>query len=55
MMKKIKYVFMLALAAGVMSCSVENGKVNEVNDGKMPQMSEDVVDGQLLVRFDRPY
>ena len=52
MMKKIKYVFMLALAAGMMSCSVENGKNTEIDDQKMPQMSEDVVDGQLLVRFD---
>ena len=52
MMKKIKYVFMLALAAGVMSCSVENGRNTEADEQKMPQISEDVVDGQLLVRFD---
>lgn len=52
MMKKIKYVFMLALAAGMMSCSVENGKNTEIDDQKMPQMSADVVEGQLLVRFD---
>lgn len=52
MMKKIKYVLMLALAAGVMSCSVENGKNTEIDEQNMPQMSEDVVEGQLLVRFD---
>ena len=52
MMKKIKYVFMLALAAGMMSCSVENGKNTEIDEQKMPQMSADVVEGQLLVRFD---
>lgn len=52
MMKKIKYVFMLALVAGMMSCSVENGINTEIDDQKMPQMSADVVEGQLLVRFD---
>ena len=51
-MKKIKYILMLALAAGVMSCSVENGQNTEIDDQKMPQMSADVVEGQLLVRFD---
>ena len=51
-MKKIKYVFTLVLAAGLMSCSVENGKISEQNEQKLPQMSEDVVEGQLLVRFD---
>ena len=52
MMKKIKYVLMLAFTAALMSCSVENGKNTEIDDQKMPQMSEDVVEGQLLVRFD---
>lgn len=52
MMKKIKYVFMLALAAGLLSCSVENDKTPLADGQKMPQMSEDVVAGQLLVRFD---
>ena len=51
-MKKIKYVLMLAFTAALMSCSVENGKNTEIDDQKMPQMSEDVVEGQLLVRFD---
>ena len=52
MMKKNKYVFMLALAAGLLSCSVENDKTPLADGQKMPQMSEDVVAGQLLVRFD---
>lgn len=51
-MKKNKYVFMLALAAGLLSCSVENDKTPLADGQKMPQMSEDVVAGQLLVRFD---
>ena len=34
-MKKIKYVFMLALAAGMMSCSVENVKNTEIDENLM--------------------
>ena len=41
-MKKIKYVFTLVLAAGLMSCSVENGKISEQNEQKLPQMSEEI-------------
>lgn len=52
MMKKFKYVLALALAAGLLSCSVENDRTPVSEDAKMPQMSDDVVAGQLLVRFD---
>ena len=52
MMKNIKYVLMLAVATGFMSCSVENDRTPVIEEPKMPQMSEDVVAGQLLVRFD---
>lgn len=52
MMKNLKYVLMLAVAAGFMSCSVETDRTPAIDEPKMPQMSEDVVAGQLLVRFD---
>ena len=51
-MKNIRYILMLACVAGFMSCSVENDRTPAVEEPKMPQMSEDVVAGQLLVRFD---
>lgn len=52
-MKRIIYLFAAAMLLCVTACSVE-GPQAEVDalDSKMPQMSEDVVSGQLLVRFD---
>ena len=41
------------LALGLNACSVETPGVGEIPaDNKVPQMSEDVVSGELLVRFD---
>ena len=40
MMKNIKYVLMLAVATGFMSCSVENDRTPVIEEPKMPQMSE---------------
>lgn len=51
-MKITRYILVLALIAGLISCSVENDRTQVSEDVKAPQMSEDVVAGQLLVRFD---
>lgn len=51
-MKITRYILVLALIAGLISCSVENDRTQVSEDVKVPQMSEDVVAGQLLVRFD---
>ena len=52
-MKKIIYVLASALAAGLISCSVEGPDASLPSDEhQLPQMSADVLDGQLLVRFD---
>ena len=41
------------LALGLNACSVEGPGVGEIPaENKAPQMSEDVVSGELLVRFD---
>ncbi len=51
MMKRYIYVFAAILFAGLSSCSVKDGDViAEVENH--PQMSEDVREGELLVRFD---
>ena len=52
-MKKIIYVLASALAAGLISCSVEGPDASLPSDEQqLPQMSADVLSGQLLVRFD---
>lgn len=51
-MKITRYILVLALIAGLISCTVENDRTQVSEDVKVPQMSEDVVAGQLLVRFD---
>ena len=51
MRKSIYYIFIVALMTGFAACSVEAPQEDvEVSD--LPVMSEDVVPGQLLVRFD---
>lgn len=40
------------LMAGLASCSVNGPEMPAGPEDRLPQMSEDVVDGQLLVRFD---
>ena len=55
-MKRIFIISVLAsvLALGLNACSVEGPGMGETPDAqeKLPQMSEDVVSGELLVRFD---
>ena len=53
-MKKNFRIFALAsaLAFGLTACSVEGPGVAVPEDNKTPQMSEDVISGELLVRFD---
>ena len=53
-MKKIFRIFALASALmfGLAACSVEGPGVVVPESDKTPQMSEDVVSGELLVRFD---
>ena len=52
-MKKIIYVLASALAAGLISCSVEGPDASlPYDEQQLPQMSADVLSGQLLVRFD---
>ena len=53
-MKKIFRIFALASALmfGLAACSVEGPGVAAPENDKTPQMSEDVVSGELLVRFD---
>ena len=51
--RKSIYVLAVALMAGLTACSVDNPQDGlGANEDKTPQMSPDVVDGQLLVRFD---
>ncbi len=52
MMKRIIYLTAAILFAGLASCSVEGGRDVQRDDAALPQMAEDVVEGQLLVRFD---
>ena len=53
-MKKNFRIFALASALmfGLAACSVEGPGVTVSEDNKVPQMSEDVVSGELLVHFD---
>lgn len=52
-MKRFIYIFISAFLLALPACSVENPQTDmESSDQKMPQMSEDAVAGQLLVRFD---
>ncbi len=52
-MKRIIYLFAAAMLLVVNACSVEGPRTEvDAPDSKIPQMSEDVVSGQLLVRFD---
>ena len=51
--RKSIYVLAVALMAGLTACSVDNPQDGlGADEDKTPQMSPDVVDGQLLVRFD---
>lgn len=53
MMRKVKYLLMVALTACLASCWTDLSMQDEdTDDKKMPQMSADAVSGQLLVRFD---
>ena len=55
MMNIRKSIYLMAsiLLAGLTACSVDEHKVNvEQNAPQMPELSSDVVEGQLLVRFD---
>ena len=52
-MRKIIYVLASVFAAGLISCSVEGPDASRPSDElQLPQMSADVLEGQLLVRFD---
>lgn len=51
--RKSIYVMASVLIAGLAACSVEGPVTGpETEDQKMPELSEDVVGGELLVRFD---
>ena len=51
--RKSIYLIASVLLAGLTACSVDEHKVNvEQNAPQMPELSSDVVEGQLLVRFD---
>ena len=50
-----KYIYLIptVLSLGLVACSVDEHKVTVEQDGSMaPELSADVVEGQLLVRFD---
>ena len=50
-----KYIYLMSsvLCLGLTACSVDEHKVTGEHDGSMaPELSADVVEGQLLVRFD---
>ncbi len=50
--RKIMLLTAVSLMAVMTSCSVDGPGVPSVQEDGLPQMSEDVVDGQILVRFD---
>ncbi len=51
--RKSIYVFAAVLMAGFTACSVEGPETGTLTEGdKAPMITEDVVKGQLLVRFD---
>lgn len=51
--RKSIYVFAAVLMAGFAACSVEGPETGTLTEGnKAPMITEDVVKGQLLVRFD---
>ena len=51
--RKSIYVFAAVLMAGFAACSVEGPETGTMTEGnKAPMITEDVVKGQLLVRFD---
>ena len=51
--RKSIYVMASVLIAGLTACSVDGPVTGpDTDDQKMPQMAEDVVGGELLVRFD---
>lgn len=51
--RKSIYVFAAVLMAGFAACSVEGPEIGTMTEGnKAPMITEDVVKGQLLVRFD---
>ncbi len=51
-MRKCIYVMTAVLMWGLTACSVEEPVTGGLADQKPPQLTEDVVKGQLLVRFD---
>ena len=52
MMRRYIYIIAALFVAGLASCSVDEGRDVQKEDAALPQISEDVVTGQLLVRFD---
>ena len=51
--RKSIYVMAAVLMAGFAACSVEGPETGTLTEGdKAPMITEDVVKGQLLVRFD---
>ena len=51
-MNRIYYILTVFMAAIAVSCSVENGELPVQEESKFPQISADVLEGELLVRFD---
>ena len=52
MMRRYIYIIAALVVAGLASCSVDEGRDVPKEETALPQISEDVVTGQLLVRFD---
>ena len=52
MMRRYIYIIAALVVAGLASCSVDEGRDVPKEETALPQISEDVVAGQLLVRFD---
>lgn len=50
-MKIRNYIYALALTFGLVACSVEGPDSNMPSDGKLPEVSDEVVAGELLIRF----
>ena len=50
--RKLMLLTTVSFMAVMASCSVDRPGMSPVQEEKLPQMSEDVVDGQILVRFD---
>lgn len=51
--RKAIHILVSVLLAGFTACSVDGPQISvDTDESKLPQMSPDVVEGQLLVRFD---